>query len=84
MGAEKGESAHAVDFAVFMSPCVCGSILLLLKTIRPIEAMINNPPTNVCGGNVSPSHQAPITTAIKGVTSEIIIAFVDSTRFKSQ
>jgi hypothetical protein len=49
-----------------------------LKTINPILAMINKPPTPVCGGSVSPKTIRPTITAISGVTSEIIIAFVDS------
>ena len=35
---------------------------------------MSKPPTEVCGGNFSPSVRFPMTTAINGVTSEIIIA----------
>lgn len=54
------------------------------KTIKPILAKIKTPPKNVCGGSFSSQKNAPMTTAISGVTSEIIIAFVDSILLKSQ
>jgi hypothetical protein len=47
-------------------------------------AMIKRPPKSVVGGSLSPRNTVPITTAISGVTSEIIIAFVDSILLKSQ
>jgi hypothetical protein len=52
--------------------------------MRPMLAMIKTPPRNVCGGIVSPSVTEPATTAISGVTSEIIIARVDSILLNSQ
>jgi hypothetical protein len=56
----------------------------LRKTTNPMLAMINNPPTNVCGGIVSPIVTAPMTTASNGVTREIIIARVDSILLNSK
>ena len=56
----------------------------LRKTIKPILAMISSAAEKRCRRQLSPRNTAPITTAISGVTSEIIIAFVDSILLKSQ
>lgn len=45
---------------------------------------INAPPKNVCGRSFSSKVIAPTMTATSGVTSATVIAFVDSTRCKSQ
>ena len=60
------------------SAFICGFKLFLLKTIKPMLAMMSRPPRPVWGGSFSPSTSQPMTTASNGVTSEIIIAFVDS------
>ena len=60
------------------------STLLLRNTINAMLPMIISPPTNVCGGRLSLMVTAPIKTASSGVTSDIIIALVDSILLKSQ
>ncbi len=50
----------------------------------PTLAKIKAPPKNVCSGSFSFKTIEPIITAINGVTSEIVIAKLDSILLKSQ
>src|SRR4051812_35137394 len=83
-------SAYIARFSLFCSSAdwrLCDLVLkreFRRKTISPILATISSPPKNVWGGSHSPKKMAPITTATSGVTSEIIIALVDSILLNSQ